>query len=99
MYKQIKDFQEFKFMFSPLLGYSFSKEGLLSLYDYCLNYEKKVGVQFHVDSESFNDEYREVEIEQILKELQFSNLTELESETIVIKIPNTTRIIYYKFED
>jgi len=99
MYKQIKDFQEFKFMFDPLLGYNFTSEGLLSLYDYCLKYEKKVGIEFHVDAESFKDEYREVEIEQILKELQFTNLTELESETIVIKIPNTNRIIYYKFED
>jgi len=99
MYKQIKDFSEFKFMFDQFNIKSFSSDGLLSLYDYCLKYEKKVGVQFHVDPESFTDEYREVEVEQILKELQFTNLTELESETIVIKIPNTNRIIYYKFED
>jgi len=97
MYNEIKNFKEFKKMFKRHKVYSYSKHGLKALYNYCKDYEAKTKVKMHVTPKSFLNEWREIHVELALIIQGVKTLSELESETIVLFIPGSDRIVYYRY--
>ena len=72
----------------------FSYEGAVALFDHLTQYEYECDHELEFDPIAFRCEYSEYDnLEEVKKDYDFEDLEDLERNTIVIKIPNSEKLI------
>ena len=97
MKQTINEF-DFKNEFKKIRPDNFSYDGLTVLYDYLIQYEEDCDTELEFDPIAYCCEYTEFDsFEDVKKNYEVEDLEHLEQNTIVLKIPNTERLIIQNY--
>ena len=89
---------DFKNEFKKIRPDNFSYDGLTALYDYLIQYEEDCGTELEFDPIAYCCEFSEYDsFEDVKKNYDVEDLEHLEQNTIVLKIPNTSRFIIQNY--
>ena len=89
---------DFKNEFKKIRPDNFSYDGLTALYDYLIQYEEDCGTELELDPIAYCCEFSEYDsFEDVKKNYNVEDLEHLEQNTIVLKIPNTSRLIIQNY--
>ena len=89
---------DFKNEFKKIRPNNFSYDGLTALYDYLTQYEESCDTELEFDPIAYCCEYTEFDsFEDVKKNYDVEDLEHLEQNTIVLKIPNTERLIIQNY--
>ena len=89
---------DFKNEFKKIRPDNFSYDGLTVLYDYLIQYEEDCDTELEFDPIAYCCEYTEFDsFEDVKKNYEVEDLEHLEQNTIVLKIPNTERLIIQNY--
>ena len=96
--KQTMNEFDFKNEFKKIRPDNFSYDGLTALYDYLTQYEENTDQELEFDPIAYCCEYTEFDsFEDVKKNYDVEDLEHLEQNTIVLKIPNTERLIIQNY--
>ena len=96
--KQTMNEFDFKNEFKKIRPDNFSYDGLTALYDYLIQYEEDCGTELEFDPIAYCCEFSEYDsFEDVKKNYDVEDLEHLEQNTIVLKIPNTSRFIIQNY--
>jgi hypothetical protein len=96
--KQTMNEFDFKNEFKKIRPDNFSYDGLTALYDYLIQYEEDTGEELEFDPVAYCCEFSEYNnFEDVKKNYDVKDLEHLEQNTIVLKIPNTSRFIIQNY--
>ena len=96
--KQTMNEFDFKNEFKKIRPDNFSYDGLTVLYDYLIQYEEDCDTELEFDPIAYCCEYTEFDsFEDVKKNYDVEDLEHLEQNTIVLKIPNTERLIIQNY--
>ena len=96
--KQTMNEFDFKNEFKKIRPDNFSYDGLTALYDYLIQYEEDCGTELELDPIAYCCEFSEYDsFEDVKKNYNVEDLEHLEQNTIVLKIPNTSRLIIQNY--
>ena len=96
--KQTMNEFDFKNEFKKIRPDNFSYDGLTALYDYLIQYEEDCDTELEFDPIAYCCEYTEFDsFEDVKKNYEVEDLEHLEQNTIVLKIPNTERLIIQNY--
>ena len=96
--KQTMNEFDFKNEFKKIRPENFSYDGLTALYDYLIQYEEDCGTELEFDPIAYCCEFSEYDsFEDVKKNYDVEDLEHLEQNTIVLKIPNTSRFIIQNY--
>ena len=96
--KQTMNEFDFKNEFKKIRPDNFSYVGLTVLYDYLIQYEEDCDTELEFDPIAYCCEYTEFDsFEDVKKNYEVEDLEHLEQNTIVLKIPNTERLIIQNY--
>jgi hypothetical protein len=97
MKQTINEF-DFKNEFKKIRPDNFSYDGLTVLYDHLTQYEENTEQELEFDPIAYCCEYTEFDsFEDVKKNYDVEDLEHLEQNTIVLKIPNTERLIIQNY--
>ena len=97
MKQTINEF-DFKNEFKKIRPDNFSYDGLTALYDYLIQYEEDCGTELELDPIAYCCEFSEYEnFKEIKQNYDIKSFKELEDNTTVLKIPNTSRFIIQNY--
>ena len=97
MKQTINEF-DFKNEFKKIRPDNFSYDGLTVLYDHLTQYEENTEQELEFDPIAYCCEYTEFDsFEDVKKNYDVEDLEHLEQNTIVLKIPNTSRFIIQNY--
>ena len=97
MKQTINEF-DFKNEFKKIRPDNFSYDGLTVLYDHLTQYEENTDQELEFDPIAYCCEYTEFDsFEDVKKNYDVEDLEHLEQNTIVLKIPNTERLIIQNY--
>ena len=89
---------DFKNEFKKIRPDNFSYDGLKTLYDYLIQHEEDCDTELEFDAIAYCCEYTEYDnFEDVKKNYDVEDLEHLEQNTIVLKIPNTSRLIIQNY--
>ena len=89
---------DFKNEFKKIRPDNFSYDGLTALYDYLIQYEEDCGTELEFDPIAYCCEYTEYEnFKEVKQNYDIKSFKELEDNTTVLKIPNTSRFIIQNY--
>jgi hypothetical protein len=96
--KQTMNEFDFKNEFKKIRPNNFSYEGLSVLYDYLTQYEEDCDTELEFDPIAYCCEYTEYEnFKEVKQNYDIKSFKELEDNTTVLKIPNTSRFIIQNY--
>ena len=96
--KQTMNEFDFKNEFKKIRPDNFSYDGLTVLYDHLTQYEENTDQELEFDPIAYCCEYTEFDsFEDVKKNYDVEDLEHLEQNTIVLKIPNTSRFIIQNY--
>ena len=96
--KQTMNEFDFKNEFKKIRPNNFSYDGLTALYDYLIQFEEDTDQELEFDPIAYCCEYTEFDsFEDVKKNYEVEDLEHLEQNTIVLKIPNTERLIIQNY--
>ena len=96
--KQTMNEFDFKNEFKKIRPDNFSYDGLTVLYDHLTQYEENTDQELEFDPIAYCCEYTEFDsFEDVKKNYDVEDLEHLEQNTIVLKIPNTERLIIQNY--
>ena len=96
--KQTMNEFDFKNEFKKIRPDNFSYDGLTVLYDHLIQYEEDCDTELEFDPIAYCCEYTEFDsFEDVKKNYDVEDLEHLEQNTIVLKIPNTERLIIQNY--
>ena len=96
--KQTMNEFDFKNEFKKIRPDNFSYDGLTALYDHLIQYEEDCDTELEFDPIAYCCEYTEFDsFEDVKKNYDVEDLEHLEQNTIVLKIPNTERLIIQNY--
>jgi len=96
--KQTMNEFDFKNEFKKIRPDNFSYDGLTALYDYLIQYEEDTGEELEFDPVAYCCEFSEYEnFKEVKQDYDVEDLEHLEQNTIVLKIPNTSRFIIQNY--
>ena len=96
--KQTMNEFDFKNEFKKIRPDNFSYDGLTALYDYLIQYEEDTGEELEFDPVAYCCEFSEYNnFDDVKKNYDVKDLEHLEQNTIVLKIPNTSRFIIQNY--
>ena len=96
--KQTMNEFDFKNEFKKIRPNNFSYDGLTALYDHLIQYEENCDTELEFDPIAYCCEYTEFDsFEDVKKNYDVEDLEHLEQNTIVLKIPNTERLIIQNY--
>jgi len=97
MKQTINEF-DFKNEFKKIRPDNFSYDGLTALYDHLIQYEEDCDTELEFDPIAYCCEFSEYDsFEDVKKNYDVEDLEHLEQNTIVLKIPNTSRFIIQNY--
>ena len=89
---------DFKNEFKKIRPDNFSYDGLTALYDHLIQYEEDCDTELEFDPIAYCCEFSEYDsFEDVKKNYDVEDLEHLEQNTIVLKIPNTERLIIQNY--
>jgi hypothetical protein len=89
---------DFKNEFKKIRPENFSYEGLTVLYDHLIQFEEDTDQELEFDPVAFCCEYTEFDsFEDVKKNYDVEDLEHLEQNTIVLKIPNSEKLIVQNY--
>ena len=89
---------DFKNEFKKIRPDNFSYDGLTVLYDYLIQYEEDCDTELEFDPIAYCCEYTEFDsFEDVKKNYDVEDLEHLEQNTIVLKIPNSEKLIIQNY--
>jgi len=96
--KQTMNEFDFKNEFKKIRPDNFSYDGLTVLYDHLIQFEEDCDTELEFDPIAYCCEYTEFDsFEDVKKNYEVEDLEHLEQNTIVLKIPNTERLIIQNY--
>ena len=96
--KQTMNEFDFKNEFKKIRPDNFSYEGLSVLYNHLIQYEEDTGEELEFDPIAYCCEFSEYEnFKEVKQDYDVEDLEHLEQNTIVLKIPNTSRFIIQNY--
>ena len=96
--KQTLNEFDFKNEFKKIRPDNFSYDGLTALYDYLIQYEEDCGTELEFDPIAYCCEFSEYEnFKEVKQNYDIKSFKELEDNTTVLKIPNTSRFIIQNY--
>jgi hypothetical protein len=96
--KQTMNEFDFKNEFKKIRPENFSYEGLTVLYDHLIQFEEDTDQELEFDPVAFCCEYTEFDsFEDVKKNYDVEDLEHLEQNTIVLKIPNSEKLIVQNY--
>ena len=96
--KQTMNEFDFKNEFKKIRPENFSYDGLTVLYDYLIQYEENTDQELEFDPIAYCCEYTEFDsFEDVKKNYDVEDLEHLEQNTIVLKIPNSEKLIVQNY--
>ena len=96
--KQTMNEFDFKNEFKKIRPDNFSYDGLTALYDYLIQYEEDCGTELEFDPIAYCCEFSEYEnFKEVKQNYDIKSFKELEDNTTVLKIPNTSRFIIQNY--
>ena len=97
MKQTINEF-DFKNEFKKIRPDNFSYDGLTALYDYLIQFEEDTGEELEFDPIAYCCEFSEYEnFKEVKQNYDIKSFKELEDNTTVLKIPNTSRFIIQNY--
>ena len=97
MKQTINEF-DFKNEFKKIRPNNFSYDGLTVLYDHLIQFEEDCDTELEFDPIAYCCEFTEYEnFKEIKQNYDVEDLEHLEQNTIVLKIPNTERLIIQNY--
>tara|TARA_Y100001963_G_C6441489_1_gene291606 strand:+ start:107 stop:400 length:294 start_codon:yes stop_codon:yes gene_type:complete len=97
MKQTINEF-DFKNEFKKIRPNNFSYEGLSVLYNHLIQYEEDCDTELEFDPIAYCCEYTEFDsFEDVKKNYDVEDLEHLEQNTIVLKIPNSEKLIIQNY--
>tara|TARA_R100001086_G_scaffold109651_1_gene55765 strand:- start:109 stop:390 length:282 start_codon:yes stop_codon:yes gene_type:complete len=89
---------DFKNEFKKIRPDNFSYDGLTALYNYLIQYEEDCGTELEFDPIAYCCEFSEYEnFKEVKQNYDIKSFKELEDNTTVLKIPNTSRFIIQNY--
>ena len=96
--KQTMNEFDFKNEFKKIRPQNFSYDGLTVLYDHLIQFEEDTDQELEFDPIAFCCEYTEFDsFEDVKKNYDVEDLEHLEQNTIVLKIPNSEKLIVQNY--
>ena len=96
--KQTMNEFDFKNEFKKIRPDNFSYDGLTALYDHLIQYEEDCDTELEFDPIAYCCEFSEYDsFEDVKKNYDVEDLEHLDQNTIVLKIPNTERLIIQNY--
>jgi hypothetical protein len=96
--KQTMNEFDFKNEFKKIRPENFSYDGLTVLYDHLTQYEQDTDQELEFDPIAYCCEYTEFDsFEDVKKNYDVEDLEHLEQNTIVLKIPNSEKLIVQNY--
>ena len=96
--KQTMNEFDFKNEFKKIRPQNFSYDGLTVLYDHLIQYEENTDQELEFDPIAYCCEYTEFDsFEDVKKNYDVEDLEHLEQNTIVLKIPNSEKLIIQNY--
>jgi len=96
--KQTMNEFDFKNEFKKIRPNNFSYDGLTALYDHLIQYEEDCDTELEFDPIAYCCEFSEYDsFKDVKKNYDVEDLEHLEQNTIVLKIPNTERLIIQNY--
>jgi len=96
--KQTMNEFDFKNEFKKIRPQNFSYDGLTVLYDHLTRYEQDTDQELEFDPIAYCCEYTEFDsFEDVKKNYDVEDLEHLEQNTIVLKIPNSEKLIVQNY--
>ena len=96
--KQTMNEFDFKNEFKKIRPDNFSYDGLTALYNHLIQYEEDCDTELEFDPIAYCCEFSEYDsFEDVKKNYDVEDLEHLEQNTIVLKIPNTERLIIQNY--
>ena len=96
--KQTMNEFDFKNEFKKIRPQNFSYDGLTVLYDHLTQYEQDTDQELEFDPIAYCCEYTEFDsFEDVKKNYDVEDLEHLEQNTIVLKIPNSEKLIIQNY--
>ena len=96
--KQTMNEFDFKNEFKKIRPDNFSYDGLTALYDYLIQYEENCDTELEFDPIAYCCEYTEFDsFEDVKKNYDVEDLEHLEQNTIVLKIPNSEKLVIQNY--
>ena len=96
--KQTMNEFDFKNEFKKIRPENFSYEGLTVLYNHLIQFEEDTDQELEFDPIAFCCEYTEFDsFEDVKKNYDVEDLEHLEQNTIVLKIPNSEKLIVQNY--
>ena len=96
--KQTMNEFDFKNEFKKIRPENFSYEGLTVLYDHLIQYEENTDQELEFDPIAYCCEYTEFDsFEDVKKNYDVEDLEHLEQNTIVLKIPNSEKLVIQNY--
>ena len=96
--KQTMNEFDFKNEFKKIRPDNFSYDGLTALYDHLIQYEEDCDTELEFDPIAYCCEFSEYDsFKDVKKNYDVEDLEHLEQNTIVLKIPNTERLIIQNY--
>ena len=96
--KQTMNEFDFKNEFKKIRPENFSYDGLTVLYDHLIQYEENTDQELEFDPIAYCCEYTEFDsFEDVKKNYDVEDLEHLEQNTIVLKIPNSEKLIVQNY--
>ena len=96
--KQTMNEFDFKNEFKKIRSDNFSDQGLSVLYNHLIQYEEDTDQELEFDPIAYCCEYTEYKnFKEIKQNYDVEDLEHLEQNTIVLKIPNTERLIIQNY--
>ena len=96
--KQTMNEFDFKNEFKKIRPNNFSYDGLTVLYDHLIQYEENTDQELEFDPIAYCCEYTEFDsFEDVKKNYEVEDLEHLEQNTIVLKIPNTEKLVIQNY--
>ena len=96
--KQTMNEFDFKNEFKKIRPDNFSYDGLTVLYDHLIQYEENTDQELEFDPIAYCCEYTEFDsFEDVKKNYDVEDLEHLEQNTIVLKIPNSEKLVIQNY--
>ena len=96
--KQTMNEFDFKNEFKKIRPNNFSYDGLTVLYDHLIQYEENTDQELEFDPIAYCCEYTEFDsFEDVKKNYDVEDLEHLEQNTIVLKIPNSEKLVIQNY--
>ena len=97
MKQTINEF-DFKNEFKKIRPDNFTYDGLTTLYEHLIQYEQDTGEELEFDPIAYCCEFSEYDsFEDVKKNYDVEDLEHLEQNTIVLKIPNSEKLIVQNY--